>query len=145
MGHCGILDDAATTTAWTNGQPWLDAVLAYLLENRDALLGFLARELPAVGVLPPEATYLAWLDCRGLGLPCEPVDFFREEAKVALSPGLEFGAPGQGFVRLNFATSSAILGQILERMAAAVGRASSSPPPRTGPGATTVPKGLVER
>jgi cystathionine beta-lyase len=120
LGHCGILDDAATTAAWTHGQPWLDAVLAYLLENRTAVMDFLSRELAAIQVLPPEATYLAWLDCRALGLPKEPVFFFREEAKVALSPGPDFGTPGQGFVRLNFATSSAILAQILERMAEAV-------------------------
>ena len=116
LGHCGMLDDAATRTAWTEGQAWLDAVLAYLLVNRDTLLDELGRALPGIRVLRPEATYLAWLDCRALGLD-DPGAFFLEHARVALSSGREFGAPGNGFVRLNFATSAAILGEILERMA----------------------------
>jgi cystathionine beta-lyase len=120
LGHCGILDDAATHAAWTEGQPWLDEVMAYLLENRSLVLEFLARELPEVRVLAPEATYLAWLDCRELDLPADPHVFFLEQAKVALSPGRDFGTPGEGFVRLNFATSKTILTEILERMAKAV-------------------------
>ena len=122
LGHCGILDDAATHAAWTEGQPWLDEVMAYLLENRDLVLDFFARELPAVRVLPPEATYLAWLDCRDLGLPGDPFRFFLEHARVALSRGPDFGTGGEGCARLNFATSRAILTEILERMAAAVRR-----------------------
>jgi len=121
LGHCGILDDAATTAAWTEGQPWLDVVLDYLQENRRMLAETLARELPGIGFAPPEATYLAWLDCRDLDLPGDPYDFFLEEARVAFNRGSEFGAPGEGFVRLNFATSKAILSEILERMASALG------------------------
>ena len=122
LGHCGILDDAATRAAWTEGQPWLDEVMTYLLENRSLVMDFFARELPAIQLRAPEATYLAWLDCRELDLACEPREFFFEQAKVALSPGPDFGSPGQGFVRLNFATSKTILNQILERMAEAVHR-----------------------
>jgi cystathionine beta-lyase len=120
LGHCGILDDAATHAAWTEGQPWLDEVMAYLLENRRLVLDFFARELSALHVLPPEATYLAWLDCRDLGLPGDPFAFFLEHARVALSRGPDFGIGGEGCARLNFATSQTILLEILERMAAAV-------------------------
>jgi cystathionine beta-lyase len=120
LGQPGILDDAATYTAWTEGQPWLEEVIAYLLENRDLLMDFFARRLPDLRVLAPEATYLAWLDCRELRLPADPFDFFLEHARVALTGGREFGAPGKGFVRINFATSRAILREILERMGAAV-------------------------
>jgi cystathionine beta-lyase len=122
LGHCGILADAASISAWTEGQPWLDEVMAYLLENRARVAEFLERELPEIRFLSPEATYLAWLDCRELGLPSDPREFFLEQAKVALSPGPDFGTPGQGFVRLNFATSKTILTEILERMAKAVKR-----------------------
>jgi len=122
LGHCGILDDAATCAAWTEGQPWLDEVMAYLLENRQLVLDFLARELPALHVLPPEATYLAWLDCSDLGLPGDPFAFFLEHARVALSRGPDFGTGGEGCARLNFATSRAILLEILERMATALKR-----------------------
>jgi cystathionine beta-lyase len=121
LGHCGILEDAATYTAWTQGQEWQESVLAYLLANRDALLDCLNRELPEIRVLRPEATYLAWLDCRELGLD-DPQRFFLEHARVALSSGRDFGGPGEGFVRLNFATSASILSQILERMTEAVSR-----------------------
>jgi len=124
LGHCGILDDAATIAAWTEGQPWLDVVLDYLLENRRLVEETLAREMPGIRFAPPEATYLAWLDCRELDLPDEPFDFFLREAKVAFSRGTDFGAPGEGFARLNFATSKAILSEILERMASAVRRRS---------------------
>jgi cystathionine beta-lyase len=120
LGHCGILDDAATRAAWTEGQPWLDEVMAYLLENRRLLLDFFAREMPELDVAAPEATYLAWLDCRRLGLPGDPFAFFLEHARVALSRGPDFGTGGEGFARLNFATSRAILQEILERMTSAV-------------------------
>jgi cystathionine beta-lyase len=122
LGQPGILDDAATHAAWTEGQPWLDEVVAYLLENRDLVMDFFARRLPDLRVLPPEATYMAWLDCRELGLPADPFNFFLEHARVALTRGSDFGAPGKGFVRMNFATSRTILLEILERMGAAVER-----------------------
>ncbi len=119
LGHCGILDDAATYTAWTEGETWLATVLDYLLENRRVVGEFVAKHLPDVVYHPPEATYLAWLDCRALDLG-DPTRFFRKQAKVALTNGRDYGSPGEGFTRLNFATSKAILQEILERMAKAV-------------------------
>jgi cystathionine beta-lyase len=126
LGHPGILDDEATFTAWTEGQPWLDEVLTCLLENRDLMMDFFASRIPDLDVLPPEATYMAWLDCRDLGLPADPFDFFLEHGRVALTGGREFGEPGKGCVRLNFATSRTILLEILERMEAAVRRHRST-------------------
>ena len=64
---------------------------------------------------PPEATYLAWLDCRELGLGDDPAVTFRERG-VELSPGPQFGVEGNGFVRLNFATSPAILAETVAAM-----------------------------
>ena len=121
LGHGGILDDAATYVAWTKGQPWLDEVLTYLAENRQTLLARLGSDLPGVRALSPEGTYLAWLDCGELGLET-PFEFFLEHARVALSSGRDFGPPGEKFVRLNFATSATILGQVLDRMAEALAR-----------------------
>ena len=83
-------------------------------------MDFFASRMPDLHVLRPEATYMAWLDCRDLGLPADPSSFFLEHARVALTGGNEFGAPGKGFARLNFATSRSILLEILERMEAAV-------------------------
>jgi cystathionine beta-lyase len=119
-GGIGSLGLAATTAAWQQSQPWLDAVLRHLEGNRAFVAGFVRDALPGVGHRPPEASYLAWLDCRGLGLGPSPQCFFLERARVALSAGEAFGRPGEGFVRLNFGTSRALLGEILERMAKAL-------------------------
>lgn len=109
---------AATLAAWEHGDEWLDAVLRRLAANR----AIIARELGPLGIRyrPPDATYLAWLDCRALDLPAGPAEFFLDAAKVRLSPGGDFGPGGDGFARLNFATSPAVLTEICERMAAAV-------------------------
>ena len=69
---------------------------------------------------PPEATYLAWLDCAELGADDEPRELFLERGRVALEPGTRFGAAGAGFVRLNFGTSAEILDRAVAGMAAAV-------------------------
>ena len=110
----------ATLAAWSHGEEWLDAVRARLHRNRDRLARLVATHLPGVRFDPPEGSYLAWLDFRPLGLPEEPDDFFRAHAGVELSPGHTFGPGGRGFARLNFATSSDILTEIVTRMGAAV-------------------------
>jgi cystathionine beta-lyase len=110
----------ALRAAWRHAQPWLDTVLPYLEANRDHVTRFVAQELPGVRLHAPEGTYLAWLDCSALALEPSPYAFFLQRARVALSDGPTFGAPGRGFVRINFATSRAILGEALERIAKAL-------------------------
>jgi len=110
----------ANTAAYAHGRPWLDAVLTYLDHNRKLLAELLATHLPEVRHTPPEGTYLAWLDCRRLGLPAALGDFFLEHADVALVDGARCGPPGEGFVRVNIATTAALLARIVEQMAAAV-------------------------
>jgi cystathionine beta-lyase len=119
-GGIGTLGLLATEVAWRHGDPWAARALAYLDGNRRFIADFLRERLPAVRYTPPEATYLAWLDCRALALSAAPQRFFLERAGVALSDGAVFGPAGEGFARLNFATSRAILSEILERMAKAV-------------------------
>jgi cystathionine beta-lyase len=119
-GGIGLLGFEAIRTAWLHAQPWLDQVLPYLQQNRDHVARFVQEEMPGVRMDVPEGTYLAWLDCRALGLEPSPFDFFLNHAKVGLSHGPTFGGPGEGFVRLNFATSRTILGEALERMAKAL-------------------------
>jgi cystathionine beta-lyase len=85
------------------------------------LLSDLLREhLPMVRYEPPEATYLAWIDCSELAVDGEPAKAFLERGRVALEPGKKFGTGGTSYVRLNFGTSSAILKQIVSRMAGAL-------------------------
>jgi cystathionine beta-lyase len=104
----------AALAAWSEaGEAWLQACVAQLEQNRDRI----GRRLPSgVGYRPPEASYLAWLDFRPLGLQADPAAFLLENARIALSPGPEFGGPSTGFARLNFATSEEILDEILARM-----------------------------
>jgi len=117
VGHLGVI---ASLAAFEHGVPWLDAMIAHLDQNRARLAELLAEHLPEVGYLPPEAGYLAWLDCRALELGADPAALFLERGRVALSPGPGFGTGGEGFARLNFATSSALLAEAVVRMAAAV-------------------------
>ncbi len=119
-GHgASTLGVVANTAAYDAGGPWLDGVLTYLDGNRRLLGELLAERLPEVGYRPPEGTYLAWLDCRRLGRDGSAGEFFLERAGVALVDGPECGAPGQGHVRLNFATGRALLTAMVDRMAAA--------------------------
>ncbi len=112
---------AAALAAYRDGQEWLDALLRYLEANRDFMVDFVRRRLPGVAVAPPEATYLAWLDCRGARLPNDdPYTFFLERARVALHDGAAFGRGGRGFVRLNFGCPRAMLTDGLERVRAAL-------------------------
>ncbi|GAB2870712.1 MalY/PatB family protein [Streptomyces mayteni] len=110
----------AHTTALREGVDWLDALLAGLDENRRLLARLLADRLPAVRYRPSRATYLAWLDCRALGLGDDPAAAFLARGRVALTPGLPFGTVGTGHARLNLATSPEILTEAVDRMAKAV-------------------------
>lgn len=114
--HLGIL---AHTAAYSESAGWLDALLEGLDENRRLLAGLLAEHLPAVRYSPGQGTYLAWLDCRGLGLGDDPAEVFLERGKVALNSGLPFGTGGAGFVRLNLATSPEVITEAVHRMAKA--------------------------
>lgn len=118
-GATGVLGVAATVAAWRHGEDWLAEVREILDRNR--LL--LAKRLPPkIDYRPPEATYLAWLDMRGFALDEEPAEFLTREAKVLTSPGRSFGPGGEGFVRLNFATSAPILEEIMRRISDATTR-----------------------
>ncbi|OMC10778.1 aminotransferase [Mycolicibacter heraklionensis] len=110
---------SANLAAYTHGEPWLDDLLTYLRANRDHLSRTLPAAVPGLRVSHPEATYLAWLDFRELGLPAEPAEILLAKARVALSPGIPFGG-GPGFARLNFATTRAILDRAIEAMARAL-------------------------
>jgi cystathionine beta-lyase len=113
-GHIGVL---AHTAAFNHARDWLDAAIAGIDANRYLLAELLETHLPGVGYRPPESTYLAWLDCRALGLGDDPAAAFLERGRVALTSGLGFGDGGAGFVRLNLATSPAILEEAVTRMA----------------------------
>ena len=120
LGSPGICGIEATLAAWEDGQPWCDSLVRGLEGNRDHLVARLRAEAGAIGVYAPQATYLAWLDCSRLGLSVPPYEFFLERAGVGAGDGRNFGAPGDQFIRLNFATSRAILDEKIDRMVRAV-------------------------
>jgi len=107
---------AAAEAAWSDGGDWLAAQNAYLRENRDRLSARVAA-LPGVTMAHVEATYLAWLDVRALGV-ADPAAHC-EAHGLGLSDGREFAGPG--YVRLNFACPRSTLEQACTRLAAAMG------------------------
>lgn len=107
---------AAQAAYSTATDDWLAALRAYLTANRDLLVKFVAERLAGVRVTVPEATYLAWLDCRDLRLEPSPYEFFLRQARVAFNDGTAFGPGGEGFVRLNFGCPRATLIELLERL-----------------------------
>lgn len=112
----------ATLAAYRDAGPWREALLDYLQENRDHLGRELQRLVPDIRYHPPQASFLAWLDCSALGLKETPHAFFLREAKLGLYAGEVFGAGYENFVRLNFGCTRAILTEAVERMAAALSR-----------------------
>ncbi len=124
VGSVNSLGTIALQAAYQHGEPWLEALLEYLQENRDLTVQFVRERLPGVEIAAPQGTYLAWLDCRALnretkeGAKFNP--FFENYAKVALNDGTWFGAGGEGFARLNFGCPRATLLEALERMESAL-------------------------
>lgn len=121
-GGIGLLGIHGSLAAWRWGQPWLDEVVPYLRANRDFARTRLAERLPEIRFFPPEATYLAWMDCSGLDIERSPAAHFLRAGRVALSDGRAFGPGWERFVRLNLATSRSILAEVIDRMAKAMGR-----------------------
>lgn len=113
--HLGMI---AHIAAFDDGRAWMAQLHRELRANRELLTRLLAEQLPEVRYRPGAATYLAWLDCRALGLGDDPAAAFRRHG-VALSPGPSFGTEGAGCARLNLATSPAILEEAVRRMAQA--------------------------
>ncbi|MDD2858239.1 MAG: aminotransferase class I/II-fold pyridoxal phosphate-dependent enzyme [Candidatus Nanopelagicales bacterium] len=121
-GHLGAL---AAIVAYTEGTSWLDELLEQLQGQSMRLRALMAKQVPQLTFAPPEASFLAWLDCRALELPGDPAAFFLAHGQVALNSGPTFGPGGAGFARLNFATSPEVLDEVVARMASAVASQSA--------------------
>ena len=115
--------------AFTECDAWLAGVVDLLDQQRRRLGSLLAHHLPAAGYHPPEASFLAWLDLRSLGLGDDPADRLLATARVALNSGHRYGTQGLGHARLNFACSPSTLTEAVERIA----RASGAQPVCDGP------------
>lgn len=123
IGGLNSLGIVATEIAWRDCDAWVDRLLVYLQGNRDFVVSEVQRRCPSISMHSPESTFLAWLDCRGIPLNCSPHEHFLTQAQVAFNDGADFGPQGlggEGFVRLNFATSRSILADIVDRTISAV-------------------------
>ncbi len=119
VAEVNTLGYTACEAAYRDCEPWRQALLAYLRDNRDYLTDYVARELPGIKIEAPiEATYLAWLNVSTLGL-ADPAGHF-EKHGVGLSDGVFFGAPPGRYVRLNFGCPRATLAEALRRLKAAL-------------------------
>jgi cystathionine beta-lyase len=116
------MGQVATLAAFNEGAPWLDAALGYLRANRDHLISRLHREAPQVRGYAPEGTYLVWLDFRATHLGENPAEVLREQGRVALNAGIDYGTGGVGFARINVATSREVLDAAIDRMLATLKR-----------------------
>lgn len=114
--------DAAMACYTPEGEEWLNQMLRYVDGNIRFTADFLRSHCPGVSMLRPEASFLVFLDNRGLGFSSqqELVDFYQHRARLYLNDGVMFGREAQGFMRLNVATPRAVLTEALGRLAAAV-------------------------
>lgn len=112
----------ATEAAYRHGEQWLDQALQYISDNIDFTEDFLARNLPSISIVRPEASFLLWLDCRSLGLEQpELVSRLVNGAHLALNDGTMFGNEGRGFMRLNVGCPRSVLTTALEHLAETFG------------------------
>ena len=118
--RASFLGAFASIAAFNEGQPWLSELMVQLDINRKLLLDLIAEKLPAARTHMPHCSYLQWIDFSGYKLDVEPVLHLAEKGKVGYSPGINFGPASANFVRLNFATSPAILEEAITRTARAL-------------------------
>lgn len=117
-GSVSSLGMISTIAAWNHGEKWLNSTLEILETNRDTVCQVINSSGTGMHISSPEGTYLGWIDFRDTAIASAPFELLMEKAKVSLSPGPEFGKPGLGWARLNFATDPEILKAILTRITA---------------------------
>ncbi|MEA2091658.1 MAG: PatB family C-S lyase [Campylobacterota bacterium] len=112
-----VLSHVAFESAYRDGREWVGELREHLWQNYRSLKELCDRYSDIIKITPIEATYLAWLDCRGMKLSNRDLrKFFVNEAKLGLNAGLSFGREGDGFMRLNFALSSAKMAKVITRL-----------------------------
>lgn len=121
FGDAPIFSHIAAIAAYRHGYEWRNRMLEYVEDNIRFAEEFCRDNIPGVKALKPDASFLVWLDCRGLGLDHDAlVGLFVNKARVALNAGEMFGTQGKGFMRLNVATPKSELEKILVRIKEAV-------------------------
>ena len=109
--------------AFSEGESWLDALREYLYENKKAARDFLEKNLPKAHLVPSEATYLLWLDCRAYSEDSVKLaEFIRKETGLYVSDGAEYGKAGEPFLRINIACPRARMMEGFERLRAGLAK-----------------------
>jgi cystathionine beta-lyase len=125
--HVNVMGMTAAEAAYGDpaSEAWLQTLVGYLRQNRDFLVNYIGRHLPNLRTTVPEATYLAWIDCRQTGIEGNPQQFLLNQGRVAFNDGKLFGQGGEGFVRINFGCPRATLREGLTRLRTALARVSA--------------------
>lgn len=121
LNRSNVFSRELTQSVYENGAAYVDELNAYLQGNILAAQEFMAQNIPQIKVIPMEATYLMWLDCRELNLTISELDdLFVQKAKLALDSGYWFGPSGEGFMRINLACPRKSLIEALEQLKEAI-------------------------
>lgn len=106
IGNGNIFGTVASIAAYSEGSEWLDKLIEYLNRNAAYVIDYCREFIPEIIPVKPEATYMIWLDCRKLGMPGKKLgEFFISKARVGMNEGSSFGPGGEGFMRMNLATT----------------------------------------
>lgn len=117
VGNGNIFGTAASIAAYSNGHRWLDELLEYIGGNVDLVMNYCRERIPQIVPVRPEATYMIWLDCRNSGVGDKKLkDFFVANAGLGLNEGFVFGPGGEGFMRMNVATTRETVARSLEQI-----------------------------
>lgn len=123
VGAGNIFGFVAAEAAYTYGDDWLNQLMEYLAGNLRLLQEFITKHLPIIRVIPPQATYLIWLDCSELGMtPAALKSFMVHKAGLGLNDGPQFGMEGEGFQRINIACPRQVLHEALLKLLAAINK-----------------------
>lgn len=120
--HLGnIFGNVASEAAYTHGHEWLKEMMKYVQGNVDRVMDFCREHLPQIKPVRPEATYMIWLDCRGMRLDGAGLqEFFVEKAGVGMNEGSRFGPGGEGFMRMNLACPRSVVEKALRQIESAI-------------------------
>ncbi len=121
LNHPNFIAMTATEAAYRHGAEWLERCLCYIEGNIDLVVDYCERHIDGIRAIRPQASYLVWLDCRGLGLTREQVvDLFVNKARLGLNDGAMFGHGGECFMRLNVGSPRSVIEDALKRLDEAV-------------------------
>ncbi len=116
-----VLGMVAAEAAYRHGEPWLEALLAYIRANHAHFADAVNGSNSGLRVLPADSLYLAWMDCRALGMDAEALHrFLLTEARLWLDQGQKFGPEGHGYMRVNLGCPRATVDEAIRRLTGAV-------------------------